>query len=86
MNGWVGGWANELMRLLFSFVKTQEVLSRHLTPLNAHFLEANKEVIAVGFYSESLQHAFFLSLTQPPSPIPQPSGLLSAPCCLFALE
>lgn len=59
MDEWVGGWVNELMRLLFSFVKTQEVLSRHLTPLNAHFLEAHKEVIAVGFYPLSLSNMHF---------------------------
>lgn len=60
MNGWMGGGGvDELMRLLFSFVQTQEVLSRHLTPLNAHFLEAIKEVIAVGFYLLSLSNTHF---------------------------
>lgn len=60
MNGWMGGrGVDELMRLLFSFVQTQEVLSRHLTPLNAHFLEAIKEVIAVGFYLLSLSNTHF---------------------------
>ena len=60
MNGWMGGGGvDELMRLLFSFVQTQEVLSRHLTPLNAHFLEAIKEVIAVGFYLLSLSNTQF---------------------------
>ena len=57
--GWEGGWVDELMRLRFSFVETQEVLSRHLTPLNAHLLEAIKDVIAVGFYLLSLSNMHF---------------------------
>lgn len=72
MDGWVGrrGVVDELMRLLFSFVKTRGVVQASNT-LKCPFPRGNQGSHSCGFLpSESLQHAFFLSLTQPPSPIP----------------